>query len=65
MSVRKIQEYIDERIAEAEQELKNHEIHIDIKNYINILDIIKTMLDEVHEDSGAILIDKLGQELGI
>lgn len=65
MSVRKIQEYIDERIAEAEQELKNHEIHIDIKNHINILDIIKTMLDEVHEDSGAILIDKLEQELGI
>lgn len=49
MTVAEIKEYIAERIAEAEQELKNHEIHIDIKNHINILDIVSSMLDELEQ----------------
>lgn len=45
MSVAEIKEYIDEQEKYARQQIENHEIKMDLKDHINILDNVSSMLD--------------------
>ena len=51
MTVAEIKDYIEQEISFREEELKNHEIYVDIKDHINFIDQVKDMLDQLDEQT--------------
>lgn len=49
MTVTEIKDFIEQEVSFREEEMKYHETKVDIKDHINCLDQIKSMLDELDD----------------
>ena len=49
MTVVEIKDYIEQEISFREEEMEHYETKVDIKDHINCLDQIKSMLNEIEE----------------